>query len=353
MKKGIASIAIGLLTISSSMAQTEHCPNLKLKDGMQLKYFTQTPPPAVYKTGQYFMAKPKDQAKIKEKFYKENPWTDDIQTNAIKISAGANGVSEIETKVTKSKQPTMTTVYSSVCDKDTLISRAGYVFTNNGKTDEVSFYNITYSPDKTRQIGYTLSFDKYLPNKLEVGQTLPDQKIGFYVFTTGNVAFSFPQRVEVQRIVTEHGHLTGSGSFQKDFETTVSKYATEQVKANIEMTSMAETWLKNRSINEKKEVTVSGNAYTAYLIREEIWTGGTMWQVKSDNEWIRLKNEKQAAKGQKAVEDILKKTENANADGYIVTSTETWFIPGLGVYAMTSYDSWGEKIGYLELKEIK
>jgi hypothetical protein len=353
MKKVILNIAIGLLTINSTFAQTEICPNLKLKDGMQLKYFTQTPPPAIYKTGQYYMAKPKEQAKIKENFYKDNPWTDDIQTNIIKITAGIGGVSEIETKVTKTKQDNISTLYYSVCDNDTLISRAGYVFTNNGKTDTTAFYNISYSPDKKKQIGYTLSFDKYVPNKLEVGQTLPDQKIGFYIFTTGDVAFTYPKRVEVSRMVTEHGHLTGTGAFQKDFETTVSKYVTEQVKANIEMTSLAETWLKNRTIKEKKEVTVSDNTYTAYLIREEFWTGGTMWQVKSDNEWIRLKNEKQAAKGQKAVEDLLKKNENANADGYIVTSTETWFILGLGVYAMTSYDSWGEKSGYLELKEIK
>ncbi len=152
MKKVILNIAVGLLTFSSTFAQTENCPNLILKDGMQLKYFTQTPPPAIYKTGQYYMAKPKEQAKIKEKFYKDNPWTDDIQTNIIKITAGTGGVAEIETKVTKAKQPTSATVYNSICDKDTLISRAGYIFTNNGKTDTIAFYNISYSPDKKKQI---------------------------------------------------------------------------------------------------------------------------------------------------------------------------------------------------------
>jgi hypothetical protein len=51
------------------------------------------------------------------------------------------------------------------------------------------------------------------------------------------------------------------------------------------------------------------------------------------------------AKGQKAVEDLLKKNENANADGYIVTVTESWWIPEIGAYSMTSYDAFGSKVG--------
>lgn len=355
MKKVILNIAVGLLTISSSFAQTETCPTLKLKDGMQLIYATETAPPPLYKMkGEYYKAKPKEQKKMKEQYMKE-PWNKDVQTNSIKIvrlpSINAQFISSI---VKRSKEPNSAVYYSSCNDKD-YISRGGFIQLDPSGKIVGDYMNIKINHvanDSTKMTGYSVLYDKSYPFKLETGMKLPDVMSSYNVFTMGT-QITFTREKVLSTKVENRWVGNSTNLVAMNYGKVVKDAIQEQITANIATTSIMEVWIKNREVKDKREVTVSGTNYTAYLIREETWTGGTMWQVKSDDDWVQKKNQKQAEKGQKAVEDLLKKNENANEDGYIVTVTESWFIPEIGVYSMISYNSWGDKVGYLELKEIK
>jgi hypothetical protein len=355
MKKIILNIAVGLLTISSTFAQTETCPTLKLKDGMQLIYFTETAPPPLYKMkGEYFKAKPKEQQKMKEQYLKE-PWITDVQTNTIKlVTLSSINAQFISTTVKRAKETNSSIFYSSCNDKD-YISRGGFIQLDPSGKIIGDYMNIKINSvpnDSTKMTGYSILYDKSYPFNLEVGMKLPNVISSYNVFTMGTqITFA---REKILSTKVENRWVGNSANIvAMNYGKVVKDAIQEQITANIATTSIMEIWIKNREVKDKKEVTVSGKNYTAYLIREETWTGGTMWQVKSDDEWVQKKNQKQAEKGQKAVEDLLKKNENANEEGYIVTVTESWFIPEIGAYSMTSYNSWGDKVGYLELKEIK
>ncbi len=353
MKKLIFIISTLFFVESNAFAQSELCPSLKLKDGMQLTYFTETAPPPLYKMkGEYFKAKPKEQQKMKEQYLKE-PWNKDVQTNTVKI-VNLNDAKFISTNVKRAKE-TNSSIYYTSCNEKEYISRGGFIQLDpTGKViGDYMNVKINYVPnDSTKMTGYSVLYDKSYPFKLEIGMKLPDVMSSYNVFTMGTQITFFREKVLSTKV--ENRWVGNSANLVAFNHGKVIKDAIqEQITANIATTSIMEVWIKNREVKDKKEVTVSGTNYTAYLIREETWTGGTMWTVKSDDEWVQKKNQKQAEKGQKAVEDLLKKNENANDDGYIVTVSESWFIPEIGAYSMTSYNSWGDKIAYLELKEIK
>jgi len=320
---------------------------------MQLIYTTETAPPPLYKMkGEYFRAKPKEQQKMKEQYLKE-PWNKDVQTNTVKIE-NFEGGNFISTTVKRSKEANSALYYASCNDKD-YISRGGFIQLDPSGKVVGDYMNIKLNAvpnDSTKITGYSILYDKSYPFNLEVGTKLPDVMSSYNVFTMGTqISFS---REKVLSTKVENRWVGNSANLvAMNYGKIVKDAIQEQIIANIATTSIMEIWIKNREVKDKREVTIGTEKYNAYLIREETWTGGTMWTVKSDDEWVQKKNQKQAEKGQKAVEDLLRKNENANEDGYIVTVTESWYIPEIGTYAMTSYNSWGDKVGYLELKEIK
>lgn len=116
---------------------------------------------------------------------------------------------------------------------------------------------------------------------------------------------------------------------------------------------MIESFYKKREVKDKKEVTVSGNNYTAYLILEEQWTSATGCDVKTDNPYFKHKMEKMNKKLNKKITEAVRKQVNANTDGYLVYKMEHWYIPGIGTYSLTTYDNFDQKVGYMELEKIE
>lgn len=353
MKTILSTLAFAAIGISTLKAQNEACPTLQLKDGMKLIYTTETAPPALYKMkGEYYSAKPKEQAKMKAAWEKE-PWNVDEQTNTIEIKSVPDG-KFIVTNVKRAKDATSADYYAS-CNGKEYIASAGFTQYNaeGWPIADFSYSKVNYvTKDSVQASSFSILYDKSYPLQLEVGMKLPDIPTSYTVMSM-NAQITFP-REKVLSVRNENRWVGNSANavafnYGKQVKTTLTEYIT----ANIESIGITEAFLKNREVKEKKDVTVSGKTYTAYLIREESWTGSPMWTVTSTDEWVQKKNQHHTAKGQKAVEDLLKKNENANAEGYIVTVTESWWIPEIGTYAMTSYDSWGSRVGYLELKEIR
>jgi hypothetical protein len=349
-----ASIVLGLLSVGLATAQTP-CPNLLLQNGMQLVYKVEAAPPATYNmTGDYFKASAKEQQKIRENFYRNAQWTTDVQTNAVALQPGTDGSIEIISTVKRAKQPAAVSEYRSYCKGDTMVARPGYVLDNGGTRTTVTYYNETLHPGTDKPNGFNLQFEKAYPNRLEVGMQLPDQPTMFSI-TTGYNKVSFPvPGPEVSRTTTTHyQHNSYTGRYDAAFKTTESKYETVIMESIMESAVTSEVLLKNRMVKDRKEVTVSGRTYTAYLLSEESWISAPNVEVTSTNAYMMRFNKRFSDKMAKKNSDTMKKMLNANEQGYVVTRIDTWYIPGLGAYSITSYDLYGTEIGRLTLQEIK
>jgi hypothetical protein len=352
MNNVISIITIGLLTISSIIAQTQSCSTLIVKDGMKLIYETQSPPLAMYKTkGDYWKKSEKERQKIDAQFEKENPWTTDIQTNKVQLQTNSDGTIEIITTVSRAKQAGIESQFYAYCINDTIVNRPGFKMNNNGILTELGYYDVNNTATTT---GYTLRYENITPNKLEVGQTLMNLPISFSQTTTvKNV--KFPEVREVGKEITSYGYWSGASGSRWTETMQIVKPITETVEVDVVVQSsvFSESKKMNRVVKEKKLVKVGNNEYTAFLLVEEIWTGGAGCIVKSDNPVMEKYNKKFDDKMAKKYAEVAQKTGNANEQGYVVNKIETWYIPGLGTYSMTSYDGFGKKIGYLELKAIE
>lgn len=353
MKTASVTLIVALLGISTASAQNEVCPTLQLKDGMKLIYSTETAPPALYKMkGEYYRAKPKEQAKMKAEWEKE-PWNKDSQTNTVSIKSVAEG-KFVEIHVKRDKEATSALYFASCNDKE-YISRAGFTQLDASGMPIKDYSNMKVDyvgKDSSKVTGFTILYDKAYPFNMEVGLKLPDMKTSYSV-TAVNTQFTFEREKVISTRVENRWIGNSANAVAFNHGRVVKETMTEEVTAKIESTSISETFLKNREVKERKDVVVSGKTYTAYLIREENWTGSPMFMFTSDDEWVQKKNQKGSANRQKAVEDLLKKNENANEEGFIVTVSESWWIPEIGTYSMTSYDAFGSKVGYLELKQIQ
>ncbi len=352
MKK--TALILALCGFFAANAQNENCATLKLKTGMQLIYKTETAPAATYAfTGDYMKSSEKDKKKTRDKFYKENPWTNDVQTNTVKIVPNGNGTVEIVSTVTRNGQPSVISEYAAYCKNDTLVNRPGYTLNNNGKITTSTYYNVMPNTTGDGQSGFTIIFEKATPNNLEVGQQLMDQQVLFSFITTGQQNIKFPMTEEVGKEITSYGYYGSTGRWNETFRTTTSLLETTMIDVIIESSISSEVWTKNRFVKEKKDVTVSGQTYTAFLISEETWTGGYGFEVKSDNPFVNKANRKYSDKMAKKTADAMREMAGANEEGYIVTYTEYWYIPGIGAYNMTTFNQYHEKIGYLELVAIQ
>jgi hypothetical protein len=269
----------------------------------------------------------------------------DVQINQVSISSNADGTIELIYKSKKNSQQGIVSEFRAYCKDDTLINRPGFVLNNNGIVTTSTYYNVNPG-------GFTMLFEKATPNKLQVGQRLPDQK-SMFIFSTAEKNVKFPMLEEVGKEITSYGGYNSRGRWEELYQTTVSKFETKMVDVIIQSAVTNEVLIKNRMVKDKKEVVVNGRTYTAFQLYEETWTGSGTYEVKSDNPFVNKHNEKFSDKMAKRSADALKKLANANEEGYVVTKTESWYIPGLGAYSMTSYDETGAVTGYLELKEIK
>lgn len=353
MRTTLSFLALAIIGISAVRAQNEACPTLQLKDGMKLIYSTETAPPALYMMkGEYYTAKPKEQAKMKAAWEKE-PWNKDEQTNTVSIKSKPEG-KYIETHVKRGKEATSAWYFAS-CNEQEYISRAGFTQLDASGMPIADFSNMKVDyvgKDSSKVTGFTILYDRSYPFNLEVGMKLPEMKLSYSVMAV-NTQFTFEREKVLSSRVENRWIGNSANAVAFNHGKVVKHIMTEEITAKIESTSISETFLKNREVKDKKEVTVGGKSYTAYLIREETWTGSPMWTFTSDDEWVQKKNQKGSENRQKAVEDLLKKHANANEEGFIVTSTESWWIPEIGTFSMTSYDAFGSKVGYLELKEVQ
>jgi hypothetical protein len=353
MKTTITLWALTLSVSGTLSAQNTTCPDLQLTDGMKLIYSVESAPPALYKMkGEYYRAKPKEQAKMKADWEKE-PWNKDEQTNTVRIKTVPEGTF-VETHVKRGKEAT-SALYFGSCNEREYIARAGFTQLDASGMPTVDFSNMKVDyvgKDSAKVTGFTILYDRVYPFKLDVGMKLPDMKLSYSVMAV-NTQFTFEREKVLSTRVENRWVGNSANAVAFNYGQVVKNVMTEEITAKIESTSISETFLKNREVKDRKEVTVEGKTYTAYLIREETWTGSPMWTFTSDDEWVQKKNQSGSANRQKAVEDLLKKNENANEDGFIVTATEHWWIPQLGTFSLSSYDAFGSKVGHLQLLAVR
>jgi hypothetical protein len=104
-------------------------------------------------------------------------------------------------------------------------------------------------------------------------------------------------------------------------------------------------WNMEAVVSEKKEITISGKTFTAYVIQAEEWMSpmNTTFDVTTYTEKMKGVNDKLRAK---AEADVLKKEQKTNAKvtdktnnaitntndlGYVVFREERWYVPELGM----------------------
>lgn len=189
MKKAILTIA-ALLTANTIFAQTTTCPSLKLKDGMKLTYGTKTRPPKLYQLqADYYKKSEKEKLAADMEFLEQNPfnsWHNSYQISQISLSNNSDGSTRIRTTVQRGGGSTAE--YFAYFKNDTLVNEPGFVLNNNGTITTTSYRNKIPN-------GYNLLYPKSTPNKLAIGQLLPDQQISFlYTGDTSIVKMPKPKK---------------------------------------------------------------------------------------------------------------------------------------------------------------
>ncbi len=345
-----------LLLGPSVYAQQKGCETKYFKSGTQIHYIFHNPPELTYLTSNYFDLPKLNQIEIAEKYLKETPWYIDMLTQKIKktykdsIWGTLYDVSEKENKkntttdrlfrCSNNQLQYLPFAYSQIIKPDTTLS----VYPNTG-----SIIQLLKDTVNKKFVGFTASFASGYPLEMQKGQSLPDVLAEFSIIpasTHSSIMFSH----SMLKNLADKNETDLLGSLLNQVNNTYGFKLSEEF---ILKSSITEKWIKNRKITESKIITLNGVSYTAYMVKEEIWSYVGQCPVDSKNPWTDLFNKKFQSEKNKAIADAWVAKYKPNNEGYFVERTETWYIPGIGPYERKMYNNIGVNVFVFELKGIK
>lgn len=339
-----------------AFAQQKGCESKYFKAGTQIHYVFHNPPPLTYMNSSYYELPQRSQVEIAEKFLKENPWYIDMLTQRIRkvykdsLWGTLYDVSEKENKkntstdrlfrCTNHQLQFLPFSYSQLKSTDSTMA----VYPNTGTV--IQLLRDTVS---NKNVGFSAFFATGYPLEMQKGQSLPDQLTEFNIHAlTAQSAVKFsPSMI---RGLADKNESDLLGSLLNNVNTSYGFKLSEEF---IVKSSITEKWLRNRRITDSKLVTLNGVTYTAYLIKEEIWTYVGQCPVESKNPWSDIYNKKFQSEKNKILADEWIAKYKPNNEGYIVETINTWYIPGIGPYERKMYNNIGVNVFVLELKGIK
>lgn len=209
-------------------------------------------------------------------------------------------------------------------------------------------FSIEYKDRKPA--GYKIIGVQIIPNKLKVGDMLTPYT---------DFGETFPETKEWQERVTifagyEEKKETGNGLFldaydskwkSGTYERTYSEAVYVQVMGDFKQKSsfsMETRNYVNARVVKEEVITIDGQPYNAYVIESQKWVkAGPDVSIKSNIESWQKNYDKISAKIAKKANKEIAAMGILNEQGYMVTYTTDWFVPGLGIVKSIGYDSNG------------
>lgn len=201
-------------------------------------------------------------------------------------------------------------------------------------------------------IGASIQGASIIPNNLKVGDKLP-----YYEDYMTSISKKWNENVKRQvisghKVVTtvERGFVSGfdngvykQGIGTKTSNSLVATYST--IEAEVEVTLESSIYIRHHAfatVTGSEEVTIGKNTYTAYIIESEKWVkGGGVTNWRSNNEELVSILEAEETRFQEIVNKKMIRKGLVNDQGYTVDYVTEWFVPGIGIVKMQSYDMHG------------
>ncbi len=361
MRKLIFLLFVFLLA-NSSFGQLKNTSDPSYyKPGTQIYYIFQQPDETLYQNEDFFSKPFEKQIEISDHFLKETPWYADMRTIKItKVQKDSTGAVYIGMSTKETKKP-QNEFESLIRYKNGQYEYLPYSFQDIGSKDSLHFVNTILgvdvklsSPDsnKLNKGGFIATFPVIYPEKMTKSQSLPDCILSFSINQNGKHS---PIKYNSGLFKSAIKMTAGAGT---DFLNNVLKstqeiYGVKLTDEAIGNATISETWLKNRQIAGMKSVTVNGKSYDAYLVKEEVWTYTGKCIAKSANDWLNKYSNHFDTEAGKLQSDAWRQKHRPNAQGFMVETRESWYIPGLGPYTMNQYNTYGVNNYILELKAFK
>ncbi len=199
-------------------------------------------------------------------------------------------------------------------------------------------------------IGVAIQGVKVLPMNIEVGDFLtPFQDIAMSAKTTEHFTVEEEFLSDIKTTTNiRHGHFTDSYDGQYKYGTyqvTQTEYIYETIDVNVKKEAQFFIFTIHYAyayVSGKEEMVFNGKTYDAYIINSESWGKG-MNQIEYESSSADvIKNlEKMDNKVERMLEKFSFKAGMTNEEGYLVSPSREWYIPGIGMVKTETYDMFG------------
>jgi hypothetical protein len=322
-----------------------------------MHYIFQYPDETAYQDETFFSKPYSKQKEISEHHLKDRPWYADMRSIKIKsITKDSSGFVYYDAVSKDYKKPKEEKEYLIRC-KDGIIETLNYSRKISSNTDTLNFVNqslgieIALGDSTHHSNGFKAVFPIGYPAQMVKGQNLPDCIMSFSIYNNTS-AVKFNYRL-FNKSVLKIKNGNGIDFLNNLLKTTQETFGFKLTDEYIHQSVVSEKWLKNRNITAVKTLTLNGKTYEVFLLKEEIWEYKGLCNIQSSNDWLVKYNNKFDEEGNKAKSELWRQKHQPNAQGYLVETIETWYIPGLGPYESKQYNPYGVNNYVLELKGVK
>lgn len=235
-----------------------------------------------------------------------------------------------------------------------VVSGVEYTFTALCKNNTNYFYRTigpVYYVVSGDTVGAGFNGTQIIPNNLKVGDTLPTYE-DMSTLVIGTRSYEDKQKVldgyrKIETIERNTTHLNQQNLEWEKGDWTVTKY--EEVWKEVDVKVLESISLNshvihgvNAVVDKSEDIILDGKTYKAYVIESELWTQAAFESnFAADNaKWLKLHQNFQNRLDKKVQKNLIK-SKFLNEDGYYVTYQTEWFIHGMGVVKVVTYDSDG------------
>jgi hypothetical protein len=235
-----------------------------------------------------------------------------------------------------------------------MISGTEYKFTSFCKNDTGYFYRTVgpvYYATNGDTVGAGFNGVQIIPMNLKVGDRLQSYE-DISTLVIGSKSYTDKQKVlegyrKIETIERNTTHLNQQTLQWEKGDWNVTKY--EEVWKDVDVQVLENLSLNNHTIHNvnavvdrTEDIVMDGKTYKAYVIESELWIqAGFESTFAADNaKWLKHR-EKFQNRLENIAEKKLVKSKFLNEDGYYVTYLTEWFIPGMAVVKVVTYNSDG------------
>lgn len=202
---------------------------------------------------------------------------------------------------------------------------------------------------------------KVIPLNIKVGDILPPyQDVGLTPKTSETFTMEEKVLTDIKTTTSiKYGAFQDSYDYQLKYgshKVTETEYVYETIDVEVKKEAQGFLFTVNYAyaiVSGTEEVEYNGKKYTAYIIDSESWGKG-MNQIEYESSSAQIvKNLKRMDRWvEKKGAKFLAKSGMTNEEGYIVTSSREWYVPGLGVVKTATYDMFGNFSSITTVKAI-